>query len=666
MLQAPPVVWFLVGCAGVAFLLRQAGGLTWLRGVALIGILLAVTVPAAIRADYMGEETFWSPYYAVQYKPARREISVNTIGHQAMVPYAERGSVYSLLHLLNRASGGAPFKDQLIIGAGSGNDVDHALRHGVGRIDAVEIDPAILRIGMKYNPDRPYDDPRVVRHLDDGRHFLRTTDRQYDAVVYALVDSLILHSSYANLRLESYLFTEQALMDVKRVLKPGGVFVTYNYFRQGWVVQRVAAMSARVFGCEPVVISLPWKQTVSASASGGFTMIIAGCNRAIADAFAARGPFWLNETPPLNEGVDGFTVRPETMPAADAARWQRIAPSVVEKQDTPRFATDDWPFLYLVDRMIPDLGIRSMLIIGLLGIAMVWLFLPKGGGGRIRFDTRMFFLGAAFMLLETKAIVQLALLFGSTWFVNSMVFFVALVLVLLANLFVLKGPPVKPVWLYAGLLALLAAAIATPFEVFLGAEAVAAAPERIEAARASVAEALALIERCHPVIAAEIRSLVCELTLFDGKVIGGSTDVRVFGNMFLRLPDAEEDLVAYYADQLVHEAGHLYLNALMAHDKLILNDDGRTYPAPTRADPRPLFGILHATFILARLAEAFEAIAAVQSEPYAAKLETVRRQFAHGVATLRGHGRFTALGAALQDQFEAFVDPRYSRATATV
>jgi spermidine synthase len=467
-LQAPPLVWFLVGVAGMAFLLRQAGGLGWLRGAALAGILLAVTVPAAIRGDYLGEETFWSPYYAVQYKPAKQEISVNNIGHQTMVPYAEKGSVYSLLHLLNRHAGGAPFQDQLIIGAGSGNDVDHALRHGVGRIDAVEIDPAILRIGMEHHPGRPYDDKRVTRHLDDGRHFLRTTDRQYDAVVYALVDSLILHSSYANLRLESYLFTEQALMDVKRVLKPGGVFVTYNYFRQGWVVQRVAAMSARVFGCPPVVISLPYQQTVSASTSGGFTMIIAGCNPAIADAFAAKGPFWLHETPPVNEAVNGFAVRPATLPADDAAHWQRIAPSVVETQDTPRFANDDWPFLYLVDRMVPDLSLRSMLIIGLLGLGMVWLFLPKAGRGRIRFDTRMFFLGAAFMLLETKAIVQLALLFGSTWFVNSMVFFVALTLVLLANLFVLKGPRVKPVWLYAGLLVLLAAAIATPFEVFLG------------------------------------------------------------------------------------------------------------------------------------------------------------------------------------------------------
>ena len=69
------------------------------------------------------------------------------------------------------------------------------------RIDAVEIDPVIQRHRHPSAiPTGPTHDPRVVRHLDDGRHFLRTTDRKYDLVVYALVDSLILHSGYANIR----------------------------------------------------------------------------------------------------------------------------------------------------------------------------------------------------------------------------------------------------------------------------------------------------------------------------------------------------------------------------------------------------------------------------------------------------------------------------------
>jgi hypothetical protein len=100
-------------------------------------------------------------------------------------------------------------------------------------------------------------------------------------------------------------------------------------------------------------------------------------------------------------------------------------------------------------------------------VAMVYMFLPKGQR-RIRFDRRMFFLGAGFMLLETKAVVQLALLFGSTWIVNSLVFFTALILILLANLFVLKAPPTRLVWHYAGLIALLTIATVIPFDMFLG------------------------------------------------------------------------------------------------------------------------------------------------------------------------------------------------------
>lgn len=241
LLQAP-------SCAGIAYLLHRAGTLTWLRVCAMTALLVAVTIPAANLARH-GVETFWSPYYKITYDKAKLEINVNNNAHQQMVPFDAGGSSYSLIHLLQRSAGGAPFQEVLIIGAGSGNDVDHALRYSAKRIDAVEIDPVIQSIGLRDNPDSAYIDPRVARDLDDGRHFLRTTNRKYDLVIYALVNSLILHSGYDNLRLESYLFTEQALADIKRVLKPDGTFVTYNFFRQGWIVERIAAMAESIFGC---------------------------------------------------------------------------------------------------------------------------------------------------------------------------------------------------------------------------------------------------------------------------------------------------------------------------------------------------------------------------------------------------------------------------------
>jgi SAM-dependent methyltransferase len=461
-MQTPPAIWFLISCIGVAYLLHQGKALSLPRILTLVTVMAFAAIPV----DPNLRETRWSPYYAVDRNKASGEITVNNIGHQEMVPFGVGGSSYSLIHLLQRQTGGPPFQDMMIIGAGSGNDIAHALRFGVNSIDAVEIDPVIQDIGLRYHPDRPYQDGRVNPHLDDGRHFLRTTERKYDLVVYALVDSLILHSGYANIRLESYLFTEQAFEDVRRVLKPDGIFVMYNFYRQGWIVQRVAAMAKRAFGCDPIVLPLPYAETIKSSEQAGFTTIIAGCNPRIPAAFQQRGKFWLNTLPPKNLSVNGFDT-PAGSAAVQHGDWVPIAPArlVYDNDASKQSTTDDWPFLYVSAKLIPDLTIRSMILLGVLGLAMVYLFKPKG---HWRPNNRMFFLGAAFMLLETKAVVQMALLFGSTWLVNSAVFFTALVLILGANLYVIKMPSVRLGLHYAALLAMLSASVLVPFDAFLG------------------------------------------------------------------------------------------------------------------------------------------------------------------------------------------------------
>jgi spermidine synthase len=464
-LQAPPTIWFLVVCAGVGYLLYKERSLTRARLAALISLPILVAVPTIYYAGLTGRDVRWSPYYAIIRDG--RGITVNTIGHQEMVPFDEGGATYSLIHLLQRSIGAEPFQDVLIIGAGSGNDLVHALRYNVGRVDAVEIDPVIQDIGIRHNPDQPYQSPRAVRHLDDGRHFLHTTDKKYDLVVYALVDSLILHSSYASIRLESFLFTEEAFADIKRVLKPGGVFVTYNYFRQGWIVERVAAMAEKVWGGEPLILSLPHVASLARSDTAGFMMVLVTSTPRIAEAFETKGAFWLHQQPPRNAAVNGFEVRPDEMPQEERRPWLKIAPTqLVHDAAAPPLATDDWPFLYLRERTIPDLSLRSMLVLGGLGLVIVYFFLPKGPG-RLRFYPRMFFLGAGFMLLETKAVVQLALLFGSTWLVNSLVFFTVLVLILLANAYVIRANKVHLAWHYVGLAAFLAIGALAPVSWFL-------------------------------------------------------------------------------------------------------------------------------------------------------------------------------------------------------
>ena len=80
----------------------------------------------------------------------------------------------------------------------------------------------------------------------------------------------------------------------------------------------------------------------------------------------------------------------------------------------------------------------------------------------------MFFLGAGFMLVETKAVVHMALLFGSTWMVNSVVFFAVLVMILPANLFVLAVRPQRLWPYYAGLLRRWRLNAIVPLDFFLG------------------------------------------------------------------------------------------------------------------------------------------------------------------------------------------------------
>ena len=77
-----------------------------------------------------------------------------------------------------------------------------------------------MRLGREHHPDQPYDDPRVNVITDDARHFLRTTTKKYDLVVFALIDSLTLQSSFTSVRLESYMFTEESFRAVRDRLKP--------------------------------------------------------------------------------------------------------------------------------------------------------------------------------------------------------------------------------------------------------------------------------------------------------------------------------------------------------------------------------------------------------------------------------------------------------------
>jgi hypothetical protein len=117
-------------------------------------------------------------------------------------------------------------------------------------------------------------------------------------------------------------------------------------------------------------------------------------------------------------------------------------------------ATDDWPFLYLRNRHVPGHYLAALALILVVSTAAVMIAL-RGQGGR--WSWQFFLLGAGFMLLETKSIIQFALLWGSTWVVASLAIASVLAMALVANYLVSRVDVTRP-WLVGGVLVGLLAA----------------------------------------------------------------------------------------------------------------------------------------------------------------------------------------------------------------
>jgi spermidine synthase len=434
-LQLSPAWWFgLAFLAAIPLLFwsepvtdggRSAGARrSGLAGVAISLALLAVSLGVV---QLMARGAIWSPYYKITVSKEGPDtvVEVNNIFHQSMAPVEQKEYFYQWPY----AVFGDAFEDVLILGAGSGTDVAAALRHGAKHVDAVEIDPAIMRIGRERHPDQPYADPRVTLINDDARHYLRTSTKKYDLVVFALIDSLTMQSSFSGVRLESYMFTTESFRAVKDHLKSDGLLVVYNYFRERWLVDRLANTAAEAFGQEPRV------HVHEARAYLG--VMLAGPRLAT-----------LKQDPYVPEQVTAFNQSHAPAPARIHQRDSAIEP-----------ASDDWPFLYLRDRELPShYGITLALILIVSTVVVLWT--TRGQGGR--WSWQFFLLGAGFMLLESKSIIQFALLWGSTWVVASLAIASVLTMALIAN-FIVSTTEIRRPWLVGGaLVALLAANYLVP------------------------------------------------------------------------------------------------------------------------------------------------------------------------------------------------------------
>lgn len=278
-----------------------------------------------------------------------------------------------------------------------------ALRQGFGHVTSVDIDGQIIALGRQLHPEQPYRDPRVSTVTDDARAFFqKDRGERYDVVCYGLLDSHAMASAMSTLRLDNYVYTEEGIRAAWRRVAPSGhLSLTMACNAGEWFFERLYWTIAKATGIAPIAIYNPMH--------GGTVAFIVPTPGAKLDAME-------------------LARRPHTAPRRTEAQTLTLS--------------DDRPFLYLRPGIFPW---GYLLVLGcVLAAAAVAARTVFGLGRTGQFDRPLFFMGAAFLLIETRGVTSLSLLFGSTWVVNSAVFGGILVMVLVANLAVQRWHRSEP------------------------------------------------------------------------------------------------------------------------------------------------------------------------------------------------------------------------------
>jgi hypothetical protein len=407
-----PVVWFAV-CAVLLlwYQLVSPGA----RGVGVVSAALCLVItswPAEPLVD-----TIFSPYQIIQ-KTAKPDgytwfLAAGSY-RQEIVDLSMSNSARNLNPgFKNVGFFETPYRtapsldDVLIVGAGVGNDPAAALRAGAKDIDAVEIDPVIREIGLNEHSEHAYKDPRVHAIITDGRGYLTYTHKSYDAIVYGGQDTTLLLAHGSNVRLDTYVFTQEGLRAAFSHLKPGGFLSTGFVLGDNTplIGKKMYRMLKDLPGAgTPVVVAI-----VNSIPGGSHTL------------FMVRKGAEMNLSMPFLTS-HGMSVVTDKYAGAPGEALQ--------------LPTDDWPFFYMDERSYPVSYMASLLLVLLLSAVMVRRMLPgqQWAASLLPF----FFLGVGFMLVETKAITELGLVFGNTWQVIGITITSVLAMAYLANVWMEK------------------------------------------------------------------------------------------------------------------------------------------------------------------------------------------------------------------------------------
>ncbi len=403
ILWTPPVIW-LIPCFAILIYLQ-----TFNRRAIIIGVLSTLVAITVIDwpVSFLYERVY-SPYQLLERGLGYRGLTmIRAAGHyyqhitdlstNAVAAYQDLRPVRDYYELPYRIH---PKSQRVaVVGSGTGNDVAAALRCGIAHVDAIEIDPAIMAIGAYYHPESPYNDKQVTCIVNDARTFLRGTTNYYDLIVYGLLDSHTLLSHASSLRLDSFVYTVEGIRDAKNRLVDNGMVSLSFCVISPEIGRKIYLMMEKAFdGHPPLCIRADYNQYVIFIQSK--------------EGHLQLDPSLFSES--------GF--RDVTQEYANADLRADVS-------------TDDWPFFYMPQRIYPISYVWMMALVLFISVFLFWNLV----GERPHLNrSAYFFMGAGFMLVETKAITELGLMFGNTWQVIGIVILAVLIMAYLANLVVMS------------------------------------------------------------------------------------------------------------------------------------------------------------------------------------------------------------------------------------
>jgi SAM-dependent methyltransferase len=366
--------------------------------------------------------------------------------HRALFEYDLSDIVYSLVR--------SP--DVLVIGVGGGKDILAALAFQAHSVTGVELNPVMIDLQTIFSEftGNAFHDPRVSVLIGEGRNYVASHDQRFDVIQISATDTWAASAMGAYALSENYLYTEEAIQDFVRSLKPNGYLTICRFFPDA---TRLTALVTKALA--QIGIQDPGKRLLIARSRTSINVIVKNgvinsTELAQFEATVRKGGHAFIYAPQVENGLSTLPIdrlQRDIVGGKNLDQLSRIAG--INLQPT----TDDDPFFF---NLVPvrDIfgGIQNSggafafqhrralsLLLGMLLIclvvALMFLIFPLllkddnkifgevSKSTRLRVSVYFFLLGIAYLLIEIPLMQRLILFLGHPIYSLTVVLFALLI-----------------------------------------------------------------------------------------------------------------------------------------------------------------------------------------------------------------------------------------------